>query len=74
MGACTDSNYVAQYGMPGHFAPIASYDLVKKAVEVAEERNIKTVVGNVLSSDVFYNANEKAHDLWKSMGVLCVEM
>lgn len=74
MGACTDSNYAAQYGLPGTFAPIASYELVSKAVKAAEEKNIKTVVGNVLSSDCFYNANKTANDAWKEMGVLCVEM
>lgn len=74
MGACTDSNYANQYGLPGTFAPIASYELVSKAVNIAKEKNIKTVVGNVLSSDCFYNANKNANDLWKSMGVLCVEM
>ncbi len=74
MGACTDSNFVSQYGLPGHFAPIASYELLSKAVEIAKEKNIPTKVGNVLSSDVFYNANKNANDLWKEMGVLCVEM
>ena len=74
MGACTDSNFVSQYGLPGHFAPTASYELLSKAVEVAKEKNINTKVGNVLSPDVFYNANKNANDLWKGMGVLCVEM
>lgn len=74
MGACTDSNYVNQYGLPGHFAPIASYELLSRAVAIAKEKNINTKVGNVLSSDAFYNANQNANDLWKSMGVLCVEM
>ncbi len=74
MGACTDSNFVNQYGLPGHYAPTASYELLSKAVEIAKEKNINTKVGNVLSSDVFYNANKNANDLWKEMGVLCVEM
>lgn len=74
MGACTDSNFVNQYSLPGHFAPIASYELLSKAVDIAKEKKINTKVGNVLSSDVFYNANKDANDLWKSMGVLCVEM
>lgn len=74
MGACTDSNFANQYGLPGTYAPIASYELVAKAAKIAEEKNIKTVVGNVLSSDVFYNANKNANNLWKEMGVLCVEM
>ena len=74
MGACTDSNYAAQYGLPGTFAPIADYGLLRRAVELAEKQGTNVVVGNVLSSDAFYNANKNANDLWKSMGVLAVEM
>ncbi|MBE5961700.1 MAG: purine-nucleoside phosphorylase [Lachnospiraceae bacterium] len=74
MGCSTDSNYAAQYKLPGTIAPVASFDLLRKAVEAAEKLNVKTVVGNVLSSDVFYNDNKDANDLWKKMGILCVEM
>ena len=74
MGACTDSNYACQYGLQGTFAPIASYELVEKAVNVAREKDIKAVVGNVLSSDIFYNADKSANQKWRDMGVLCVEM
>ncbi|MDO5425109.1 MAG: purine-nucleoside phosphorylase [Eubacteriales bacterium] len=74
MGACTDSNYAAQFGMPGTFAPIADYGLLSRAVDTAKEQGVNVVVGNVLSSDAFYNANKNANDLWKSMGVLCIEM
>lgn len=74
MGACTDSNYVYQYGLPGTFAPIADYELMSRAIHVAKEQGTNVVVGNVLSSDVFYNAKGDVNDLWKSMGILCVEM
>ena len=74
MGACTDSNFANQYQLPGTYAPIASYSLMQKAIEAAKKHNIPVVVGNVLSSDVFYNANDKANDLWKNMGVLAIEM
>ena len=74
MGACTDSNYAYQYGLPGTFAPIADYELLNKAVETAKRQGTNVVVGNVLSSDVFYNANPNVNDLWRSMGVLAVEM
>lgn len=74
MGACTDSNYAKQYQLPGTYAPIASYSLLRKAVEVAEKKGTNVVVGNVLSSDVFYNDNKKANDLWRGMNVLAVEM
>ncbi|MDO5294360.1 MAG: purine-nucleoside phosphorylase [bacterium] len=74
MGACTDSNFASQYGLPGTFAPTASYELLEKAVNAGKANNVKTVVGNVLSSDIFYNANKEANQKWKDMGVLCVEM
>lgn len=74
MGACTDSNYAAQYRLPGTYAPIADYGLLRKAVETAEAKGTNVVVGNVLSADVFYNSYNKANDLWRGMNVLCVEM
>ena len=74
MGACTDSNYAYQYGLPGTFAPIADYELMSRAIETAKKQGTGVAVGNVLSSDVFYNQCENANDLWRSMGVLAVEM
>ncbi len=74
MGACTDSNYAYQYGLPGTFAPIADYELMSRAIKAAKEQGTNVVVGNVLSSDVFYNQYEKVNDLWRDMGVLAVEM
>ncbi len=69
MGACTDSNYAYQYGLPGTFAPIADYELMSRAIETAKKQGTGVAVGNVLSSDVFYNQCENANDLWRSMGV-----
>lgn len=74
MGACTNSNYAHQYNLPGTFAPIADYELMQKAINVANEKGTKVVVGNILSSDPFYDADKTAPDCWKEMGVLCVEM
>lgn len=74
MGACTDSNYAYQYGLSGTFAPIADYELLNRAVETAKRQGTNVVVGNVLSSDVFYNAMSNVNDLWRDMGVLAVEM
>lgn len=74
MGASTNSNYAAQYNLPGTIAPIADYALLRRAVEVAEEMKIPVAVGNILSSDVFYNADATFNDRWKQMGILCVEM
>lgn len=74
MGACTNSNYAHQYKLPGTFAPIADYGLLRKAVEIAEKKGINVRVGNVLSSDTFYSDDDTANDQWKKMGVMCVEM
>lgn len=75
MGACTNSNYMSQYHLPGTFAPIADYRLLKSADEVATNKGLNVKVGNVLSSDTFYNADaETATPAWKKMGVLAVEM
>lgn len=74
MGASTNSNFAHQYKLPGTFAPIADFGLLRKAVEAAEKQGTKVVVGNVLSSDTFYDDNPEANSLWKKMNVLCVEM
>lgn len=73
-GACTDSNYAAQYELPGTFCPIADYKMLSKAVEIAQKNGYKHMVGNVLSSDVFYSASPTRGEKWLSMGVLCAEM
>lgn len=74
MGASTNSNFASQYELPGTFASIASYELLEKAVKAAKEQKTKVVVGNILSSDIFYDDNKNATNQWKKMGVLCVEM
>ncbi len=73
-GACTNSNFASQYDLGGTFAPIADFDLLLKAKQAADQLNIKTVVGNVLSSDVFYSSDIDAWKKWAAMGVLAVEM
>ncbi|MEG2788707.1 MAG: purine-nucleoside phosphorylase [Romboutsia sp.] len=75
MGACTDSNYAKQYNLPGTFAPIASYNLLKRAVEIASSQNTSVIVGNILSNDVFYSDTGLDNlAKWQKMGVLAVEM
>ncbi len=74
-GACTDSNYAAQYGLAGTFSPIASFDVLRTSANVADEQGLTYAVGNVLSSDVFYMPNGKENNArWSGMGVQCVEM
>lgn len=73
MGACTDSNYAAQYDLPGTYAPIASFDLVRGAVDACERFGYTYHVGNVFSADVFYSEDPRKSN-WTKMGVLADEM
>ncbi len=72
-GACTNSNYAAQYGLNGTFAPIASYDLLRTAEAIAREMGLSCHVGNLLSSDTFYS-DDNTTPTWGKLGVLAVEM
>ena len=79
-GACTDSNFANQFHLPGTFAPIASYELLREAVEVAESMQARYHVGNVNSSDVFYGDHDLVPEgldslyALKKMGVMALEM
>ena len=79
-GACTDSNFAHTFNLPGTFAPIADFNILKTAVNKADELSLKYCVGNVLSSDVFYGDMQGITEamtpaaLWGKMGVLGVEM
>ena len=72
-GACTNSGYGNQFGLPGTFAPVADFTLLSAAVEAGREHGVDEKVGNILSSDNFYDASGKTMD-WAKMGVLCAEM
>ena len=72
-GACTNGNYAEQYRLPGPVAPIASFRLLRTAAETADALGMPVKVGNLFSSDMFYDdANSLAE--WQKMGVLGVEM
>ena len=72
-GACTNSNFSHQYGLPGLVAPIADFTLLETAVAAARELGVEMPVGNLLSSDTFYDASASTLK-WGEMGVLAVEM
>ena len=73
MGACTNGNYASQYNLPGTFSPIADFDLVRRAVEECQKAGVNYRVGNILSSDMFYDDANSGMQ-WSKMGVLGVEM
>ena len=72
-GASTDTNYAHQYHLPGSFSAVASFDLLSMAAEEAEKNQFPYIVGNVLSSDIFYNETPEWKD-WAKMGILAAEM
>lgn len=74
MGASTDSAYQGQLDVPGHFAPLADFGLLEKAVAAARSKNISVKVGNVLSADAFYNFDPSRTKKWADAGILAVEM
>ncbi len=73
MGACTNGNYASQYNLPGTYAPIADFELVRRAAEECEKAGVNYRVGNILSSDMFYD-DANSGMTWSKMGVLGVEM
>ena len=72
-GACTNSSFADQYELGVHYAPIADFDLLMAAVESARELGVKMPVGNLYSSDTFYDAAGRNARMQK-MGVMAVEM
>ncbi len=74
MGTCTDSNYAMQYQLPGTYAPIADFNLLNNAYDQSKLYGIPVEVGNVISTDAFYNDNTEYNKAWSNMNVLAVEM
>jgi purine-nucleoside phosphorylase len=74
MTASTDSqmNKLRFNGMD--YAPAASFELLLKAYQVAQERGIDVRVGGMLSGDTFYSDNPDWWKIWAEYGALVVEM
>lgn len=74
MGACTNSNFAHNYSFPGTLAPTANFEMLYDAVNICKERNANVKVGNVFSTDLFYNAIPDLPVRAKELGMYCVEM
>ena len=74
MGACSNSKMNEIRFKGADFAPTANFDLLLKAYQAAGEKGIDVKVGNVLSSDFFYEDDPEGWKLWSKYGVLAVEM
>jgi len=57
-----------------NFAPSANYDLLAAAHRAASEKDVGIHVGNIYSSDVFYDERPDLTEIMTRHGVLCVEM
>lgn len=74
MSASTDSKINELRFQGKDYAPTASFKLLKKAYDIASDRGFPVKVGNILSTDIFYNDDTEAWKLWAKFGVLAVEM
>lgn len=74
IGANTNSAFLKQYNVTGTLAPTCSFELLSLANECAKDIGVGLKVGNLLSSDTFYDADEKSLEKWAEAGSLAVEM
>lgn len=74
-GASTNSNWMGEHSLyGGSFSAIADYELLSDAVEAAKAGGFAYHVGNIFSSDTFYDYRPDAWKKWANLGVLGVEM
>ncbi len=73
LSASTNSAYASQFGLPGTYAPTASWKLISAAAEAASMKDCTCHMGNIFSSDTFYD-DSSSLEKWQKMGVLAVEM
>ena len=73
MGTCTDSNVTSQLELGAVYAPGASFELRETAVIEARRLGVELKVGNIYTSDVFYDDAKRSLRMAK-LGVLAVEM
>ena len=75
MSAYTDSGFTRAFGFAGSAAPCCSYELLRKAMDKAEEMGIRAFAGPIFSSDLFYSDNSKQqNEILAKQGVLAIEM
>jgi purine-nucleoside phosphorylase len=73
-GASTDSA-VNRMRFGGYdYAALATFDLVRKAVAVAEEHGLRYHVGNIFSADLFYTPDPDMFDTMAKFNVFGIEM
>ncbi len=74
MTASTNCSFYDAFGLPGMIAPTADYEMLKHAVDAAEEMGVKADVGSVYTSDFFYHPDKSVNQKARDLGILAVEM
>ena len=74
VSASCDSSYVNSFGLPGRYAPGASYDLLMKVGEASKKTGVSFRAGNIVSTDAFYDQRTDWWRRWAEMNVMAVEM
>ncbi len=73
-GACTDSS-VNRLRFEGlDYAPVADFELLRKAYDAAQVQPVRSRVGLLLSSDSFYHPRPELTERMAEYGVLAIEM
>ena len=74
MTASTDSSFNKLRFQGKDYAPAASYQLLRKAEKMAEQKNLKVTIGSVLTTDQFYHDDPSHWQIWANYGALAIEM
>lgn len=74
LGASTDSAMIAKRFHGMYFAPTANWELAARAAQAAKDMNLDLKIGNVFTTDTFYDENPEDWRVWAKYGVLAVEM
>jgi purine-nucleoside phosphorylase len=74
MTASTNSNHIESYPLVGTPAPTADFEMLRAAVNAAEEMGVTADVGSVYTSDFFYHPDKTVNQKAKDMGLMAVEM
>jgi len=72
--AATDSSLIFKDLAPIYFPPIGNYGLISNAFNIGTEKDMTVHVGNVFSSDTFYNDTEDTMNSMTKLDVLGVDM
>ena len=73
-GASTNSRFCDHYHFPGQLCAVASWPLLRNAVNAAEHLGISANVGQVFTADQFYTDDAEAGEMYRKFGILGVEM